>query len=63
MTNYDRIKNMSIEDMAEFMYKTNESCESFCAYTKNGKCNSFEGGKQTCFIGIKLWLESEVDSE
>jgi hypothetical protein len=54
---------MSIEEMAEFMYETNENCESFCAFTKDGKCNSFAGGKQTCIIGIKLWLESEVDTE
>lgn len=59
-TNYDRIRNMSVEEMAEFMYETNENCESFCAYTKDGKCNSFGGGKQTCLIGIKQWLESEV---
>ena len=59
-TNYDRIRDMSVEEMAEFMYETNENCESFCAYTKDGKCSSFEGGKQTCISGIKQYLESEV---
>ena len=59
-TNYDRIRNMSIEEMADFMYEINENCEKFCAFTKNGKCNSFNGDKQDCLIGIKIWLESEV---
>ena len=63
MTNYDRIRNMSVEEMAEFMYETNEDCENFCAFTKDKKCHSFEGGKQTCIIGIKQWLESEVDTK
>lgn len=56
----DRIRNMSVEELAEFMCETNENCETFCALTKNGKCNSFAGGKQTCIMGIKQWLETEV---
>lgn len=59
-TNYDRIRNMSVEELAEFMYETSDSCEPFCALTKNGKCNSFAGGKQTCIMGIKQYLKSEA---
>lgn len=59
----DRIRNMSVEELAEFMKATVEDCEKYCAFTKENKCNSFEGGKQTCILGIKQWLESEVEGE
>lgn len=64
MTNYDRIKAMSVEEMAaatlsKFPY--GEGCEKFCAYTKNGYCNKFaDDGQGDCVDGIKQWLESEV---
>jgi hypothetical protein len=57
----DRIRNMSIEEMAELICESN--CQKFCTFTKNGKCNVFEGGRQICIMGIKQYLESEVDSE
>ena len=52
-TNYDRIRNMSVEEMANLICH-NYRCRK-CAYTKccNGECE----------IGIKEWLESEVDTE
>lgn len=58
-THYDRIRNMSVEELAEFMQATIEDCEKYCAFTKNGKCNSF-GFEDKCAVGIKQWLESEV---
>ncbi len=61
-TNYDRIRNMSVEEMAKFIKNTIEDCEKYCAFTKNGKCHSF-GIEDNCAKGIKLWLESEVDTE
>lgn len=61
LSNYDRIRNMSVEEMAELICESN--CQKFCTFTKNGKCNVFEGGRQTCIMGIKQYLESEVDTE
>ena len=58
-TQFDRIKNFNVEEMAEFMRATIEDCEKYCAFTKNGKCNSF-GFEDKCAVGIKQWLESEV---
>ena len=64
MTNYDRIKAMSVEEMAaatlsKFPY--GEGCEKFCACTKNGYCNKFADDDQgDCVDGVKQWLESEV---
>jgi hypothetical protein len=63
MTNYDRIKNMSVEEMAQIIYDINENCTDFCALTKNGHCNTFEYGEYPCTTGIKKWLESEVTEE
>lgn len=64
-TNYDRIRNMSVEEMAKALNKRsigNVDCEKFCAYTKDGRCNKFKNdGKGSCVDGIKLWLESEVE--
>jgi hypothetical protein len=57
---YDRIRNMSIDEMAEFLKATIEDCEKYCAFTKNGKCNSF-GVEDKCAEGIKQWLETEVE--
>lgn len=63
MTNYDRIKakiaNMSIDEMSEFLSKS-RFCENFCAFTKNGICNSHGSPRTVCNKGIKQWLESEV---
>jgi len=53
-TNYDRIRNMSIEETAEFINK-NYKCRK-CAYY-NKCCDS------NCESGIKLWLETEVSDE
>lgn len=61
LSNYDRIRNMSIDEMAEIISK-NDKCERFCAFTKNGKCDSY-GDAETCPLGVKLWLESEVECE
>ena len=62
MTNYDRIKAMNVEEMAETIKNAVEDCEKHCAFTKNGKCNSF-GDVDVCAKGIELWLESEVEGK
>ena len=67
-TNYDRIRNMSVEELAMRILAIDQnedfSCEKYCAYTKNGVCDKFLGdGKASCKLGIKQWLESEVTEE
>lgn len=59
MTNYDRIKSMSAEEMAKLLSNVNH-CERHCAFTKSGKCNAF-GGLNECKKGVELWLNSEVE--
>lgn len=63
MTNYDRIKAMSVEEMVTIISKSDD-CQKYCAYTKDGICNKFLNDDQgDCDDGIKLWLKSEVDRE
>ena len=65
MTNFERIRNMTLEEMANALYERPMSyvdCEKYCAYTKDGRCDKFDDdGKGSCVDGIKLWLESEVE--
>ena len=53
ITNYDRIRNMSVEEMAEFFENTN----SQCAIKVNGELIVRHKDY------IKIWLESEVQGE
>lgn len=57
MTNYERIKAMSIEEMAKIL--SDSDCEKYCSFTENEKCNSY-GGSDMCAKGVELWLNSEV---
>lgn len=52
MTNHERIKNMSVEEMAEFIRDTN------CSHCIDN-CHSGTPYKGGCNKGIKKWLESE----
>lgn len=52
-TNYDRIQNMSIEEMAEFLH-TYFTCEYECA-----ACN--ENCTEDCLSAIKEWLQAESE--
>lgn len=53
MTNYEKIKNMTIEEMAECLQDGINECDC-CAYGLNFACPN------TCIYGIKKWLETEV---
>lgn len=53
INNYERIKDMSLDEMAKWMWDEFE-CAG-CAYTA-GKC----GGKK-CLDGHKAWLEQEAE--
>ena len=62
MTNYEHIKNMSVEEMAMQIYRIDVDCQEYCAYTKDGVCDKYaDDDKGNCIDGIKLWLEQEVE--
>ena len=54
MTNYDRIKSMSVEEMAEYL-SDHWSCVD-CAFEKDCDDNYI-----SCHKNIKQWLEQEVE--
>lgn len=56
MTNYERIKAMSIEEMAAFVDAVQaETCRKVCVYRQGSEnCK-----KIPCQTGIKHWLERE----
>lgn len=61
-TNYDKIKNMSINEMAEIIYNnvTRNVCDLIC----NGKCNAVKtldkSSDEVCKEIIRNWLNSKV---
>ena len=56
MTNYERIKAMSVEEVAKELAK-DSACE-FCKMRDEQSCDRI-----TCEQGIIQWLESEVEEE
>ena len=56
-TNYDRIRNMSVDELAEFIPDW--------SYTKACKCDElpFVDCDNVCKKCVKEWLESEVESD
>lgn len=57
MTNYERIKNMSIEEMAEFICKGKQ----FCGFENGGIDCEFGWRGGDCKDHTKQWLETEVE--
>ncbi len=59
MTNYERIKQMSIDEMSEFLFRIAEACghDDRC-----GNCDTcpLKEAEYCTKDFIKLWLESEV---
>lgn len=53
MTNFERIKEMNIEEMAEF-HSNNCDCTYCVCYPEPGPCSL------SCKAGVKKWLESEA---
>ena len=66
-TNYDRIRNMSVEELAKLINSLERigfDCQRYCSFTKDGVCNHYAGiSKGSCVDGIIQWLESEVTEE
>lgn len=58
MNNYERIKNMSIDEMAEMI--TNFNINSLCDYCVGCECFS-EDDEDICDKGLKQWLEQECE--
>ena len=56
MTNYERIKNMSIEELAAMLYFS--KCQNFCIYANTDECVERNGPLRNCRIGTIKWLES-----
>lgn len=75
LTNYERIKAMSIDEMAEFMFRMVDCVSCQNKLMNNGdfrgtkKCNDKDfyamcnGDGTKCFKVCKEWLESEVSEK
>ena len=60
MTNYEKIKNMSIDEIAARIIELTETCEKFCAYTnERGECHH-TGALSECIDGVKEYLMNEA---
>lgn len=55
MNNYEHIKNMNIDEMHTLLATPPFTCKH-CAYETSNDCFS-----KSCNLGIKQWLESEVE--
>ncbi len=54
MTNYEKIKSMSIDEMANLLEAT---CEFCVCFKEPRKCTP------RCKEGVKKWLESEAETK
>lgn len=61
MTNFEKIKQMSVEEMAEAIYEKSDNCENYCVCVINGRCSSMGGNKRNCISYIQEYLEKEVE--
>jgi hypothetical protein len=57
MTNYERIKNMSVEELAQTLFNHQFGHCSVCAF-KNKECSGNYFDDLSCIFGIKKWLLS-----
>ena len=58
-TNLDRIKNMTVDEMAEFLDIIERDCTKVCAHINKHECSGLS--HRTCKEGIKKWLEQEAE--
>lgn len=62
MTNFEKIKQMSIPEMAEYIFDLGngrEYCHGHCIHDHDEACPN-DGGTD-CIKGVIKWLESERD--
>lgn len=59
-TNYEKIKNMTVDEMAEFMdyINTQTACDKYCIYKDETSCVCKE---DDCKTVLKQWLLSEAE--
>ena len=67
MTNFEKIKQMSVEDMAEMLLDASEKHFTYCNHCSYQSfyaphCTS-SNLRTDCVYAIKKWLESEVDMD
>ena len=55
MTNLDRIKNMTANELAKLFDDIGHDCSKICSYFDTDMCHS-----ENCKDGIKKWLEQEA---
>ena len=65
MTNYEKIKSMSVEDMAEMFLDESENHYTYCNHCSHQSfyaphCTS-NNLRIDCVYAVKKWLESEVE--
>lgn len=58
MTNYERIKDMGVNEMANFLHIDCDGACECCVFNRNTNC--YENADK-CKLGIREWLESEVE--
>ena len=64
MTNFERIKGMSVEELAEFLLKVNTAYSEPCMTgEKDCKWEDYQTHDKGCKDCFKEWLESECDAE
>ena len=54
LTNHDRIRNMSIDEMAKFMNECGHDFPPYCDYKRAENCD------QNCLNCAKQWLSQEI---
>lgn len=59
MTEFQRIKGVSIEEMAKFLYGVSEGTAEFVSC--DDECGSCSGAEEICVPRIIEFLKSEVD--
>ena len=69
MNNFEKIKNMTIDEMAEFVFAQNNGSEYSCEFCpkqewciENYPCWR-KPSTDICIEGVKQWLLSEVENE
>ena len=64
MTNYEKIKGMSVEELAEFLLKVNTAYAEPCMTGETDcKWEDYPMHDKGCKDCFKEWLESECDEE
>lgn len=59
MTEFQRIKGMSVEELARFLYDVSDGTAKFVSFAD--ECDSCSGAEEICVPRIIEFLKSEVD--